>query len=60
MSFWLPEFLDNQHIKVVMLSALYTGCLDPQEILLLLISVRGLVDPWAKMQPEDLVNKKSQ
>jgi hypothetical protein len=41
----LPEFSDNLHMKMEMLSALYSRCLHHGEDPLVLISVSGLVHP---------------
>jgi hypothetical protein len=49
-----PRFLDNRHMKVVGLSALRTGRLYPQEIFLVLIYVRGWVDPRVTVWPKGL------
>jgi len=45
-------------MKVVRLSALCTGRLYPQVIYLLLVSIRGLVDPRATVWPEGLCQRK--
>jgi hypothetical protein len=60
-AFWdveVARFLDNPHMKVVRLSSVRTGFLYPQEIFLVLISVRGRVDRRSVVRLEGSCQRK--
>jgi hypothetical protein len=54
----LPEFKANRHMKVVRLPALAPAAFTPQERFLVLISVRGWVNPRATLRLEGLCQRK--